>query len=371
MIRAALQREKLGVGVVMDAAHTSTARCMPWLVSQHEDPAKPLPPMSNYAQQNPAASLCVSVIAPTINPRHWSHESLYRSFAEQTHALKELLVLDEGPEPSPFFATIVANPQVSYTHICTRPEQRQQTLERLREASVRAETPESRRAWGALIGELEGSGALSIGVKRNWLVAQARGPLIAHFDDDDVYLPSYLSRMAAVLMGSGAGLVKLASWLHFDANRDALAYFDGNRVRAVSTYGGASQRTFWGYGFSYVYLRFLALEVPFEPLNNDEDNTFILAAARRTTVLAYADMPGDATVCHVAHRANSSRVVDAAGMSDHMSGEGADSGAAHPLTEGTASADAAAFDAFFGGAGCRVLLGAALRRCGRQTDGRR
>ena len=36
---------------------------------------------------------------------------------------------------------------------------------------------------------------LSLGSKRNWLCAAARGAIVANFDDDDVYVPTYLERM--------------------------------------------------------------------------------------------------------------------------------------------------------------------------------
>ena len=40
---------------------------------------------------------------------------------------------------------------------------------------------------------------MTLGAKRNWLCAKARGTLHANFDDDDIYLPSYIARMAGAL----------------------------------------------------------------------------------------------------------------------------------------------------------------------------
>jgi len=48
------------------------------------------------------------------------------------------------------------------------------------------------------------AGAISIGVKRNIACFLARGQVIAHFDDDDLYAPEYLDFMIAQMI-SAAG----------------------------------------------------------------------------------------------------------------------------------------------------------------------
>ena len=62
----------------------------------------------------------VSVVCPTTAARHWAHPLLYRSFAQQTHRRKELIVLDTGGQPSPFFSQL-DDPRVSYHHIAPAP----------------------------------------------------------------------------------------------------------------------------------------------------------------------------------------------------------------------------------------------------------
>lgn len=109
----------------------------------------------------------VSVISPTTSDRHWAHEQLYRCFSWQTWPNKELLVIDDGPIPSPFFQQLVGDARVTYTH---RPANRPPV------AAAPSET----------------SGRERLGEKRNRLCAAARGALIAHFDDDDLYLPGEL-----------------------------------------------------------------------------------------------------------------------------------------------------------------------------------
>ena len=57
----------------------------------------------------------VSVISPTISSRAPYHEKLYTSFDKQTYQNKELIILDTGPEPSPFFSACT-DPRVRYVH---------------------------------------------------------------------------------------------------------------------------------------------------------------------------------------------------------------------------------------------------------------
>src|SRR4051794_13447300 len=100
----------------------------------------------------------VSVITPTFGRERYL-PSLFRCFAEQTYADRELLVYDDSPHPSPFM-TSLADPRVTYRHHPQR---------------------------------------LTIGEKRNRLIEQARGEVVAFFDDDDCYAPGYLEAMVAAL----------------------------------------------------------------------------------------------------------------------------------------------------------------------------
>ncbi len=112
----------------------------------------------------------ISVICPTYN-RHNRHANLYSAFKNQTYENKELLILDDSSSPSDFFI-MLKDPTVKYQHVMTRD---------------------------------------SIGQKRNMLIEMASGSLIAHFDDDDYYAPSYLETMVQSL--GEADLIKLSKWL--------------------------------------------------------------------------------------------------------------------------------------------------------------
>jgi len=52
--------------------------------------------------------------------------------------------------------------------------------------------PDVRPYWGS---------AMPLGAKRNWMVTQAQGDLIAHWHDDDWYGPQRLSRQVAAMQG--------------------------------------------------------------------------------------------------------------------------------------------------------------------------
>ena len=106
----------------------------------------------------------VSIITPSFN-RHALLRAQHAIVAAQTVADFEWLILDDGPEPCPYFAQ-VTDPRIHYTH-------------------------------------LEGPPML-VSAKRNWLCERAKAPVIAQFDDDDYYAPGYLDTMLARLESTGA-----------------------------------------------------------------------------------------------------------------------------------------------------------------------
>lgn len=219
----------------------------------------------------------ISVITPT-HRRERFLPALYRCFAEQDHADRELLVHDDSPSPSPFF-TALRDPRVRYLH---------------------------------------SPGRLTVGEKRNLLLEQAQGELIAFFDDDDYYAPPYLSTMAERL--GDADLVKLTGWFALSVPDDALFYWDttGNHPLHHKVGEGpvgfvtSSQfkpdfvaRNSDGYGFSYLFRRAVCGPAPFPAQSFGEDFVFLGAlrdAGRRIAVVA--DDQG--LVVHILHNRNTS-----------------------------------------------------------------
>lgn len=268
------------------------------------------------------SNVMVSVVTPTTSKRADFHATLYACFRWQTHEPRELVVLDTGPTPSPFFtsAAVAGDRRVRYIH---------------READMPTPT-------GA-----------PTGAKRNELVELARGDVIAHFDDDDCYGPTYVSTMLAALTASRASLVKLSSWAWLDAarfmqrrDRDCVAWFDStiDKRKGVAdgyTAAGWHSRK-WGYGFSFVYTRAAAAAYRFPSTFLGEDYDFVMRLLHHgEPCLAAADDPDCALVLHVVHNNNSSVVAR------HRTGpfEDLDRTFQHPLTEIlSAMRDAHVFD---------------------------
>ena len=97
----------------------------------------------------------VSVLTPTRLSTQHRHGLLYESYKHQTYPLKELIVMDDSPTPSPFFSSL-SDDTVRYIHI---------------------------------------KEPTALGTKRNSLASAAAGTVLAHFDDDDYYSPAYLDTM--------------------------------------------------------------------------------------------------------------------------------------------------------------------------------
>ena len=69
----------------------------------------------------------------------------------------------------------------------------------------------------------EAAAFANLGLKRQALLEAAWTPLVAHWDDDDLYLPHHLSRSVRALLARGAGCVKSrGAW-----------YILGDRVRGI------------------------------------------------------------------------------------------------------------------------------------------
>ena len=357
----------------------------------------PLPPLCSEGSHSAShAPPLVSIISPTSKDRAWTHESLYACFAHQTYPNLELLVLDTGSSPSPFFLECT-DPRVRYFYVPFHAGLSvDETLSALQQLTAFALTPpsrvaahESHDAWSAawkpttdalaalsaeyaqfklngvlthlradekppgacisavfrafrgrdLVGGAAGAkSSFSLGAKRNWLAAQAGGEYHVNFDDDDVYLPSYVERMVAALRACDAELVKLACFIEYDCDGDKLRRFGSSsadakellpELKGIDLYlatnpkMSASHGNRWGYGFSYVHTARLAFVVPYPPIDFGEDYQKLLNAGRLDPraewsagrgrlkpSVAFADSVGDAVVVHIKHGTNTSSVVN-------------------------------------------------------------
>jgi hypothetical protein len=137
------------------------------------------------AYGRPLLTALVSIITPTFAREAYLTQTL-RWVREQTYPNIEWLVLDDSPRPSPTLAGIT-DPRIRYQHSAQR---------------------------------------LTIGEKRNRLIAQARGEFIAHFDDDDYYAPRFLELMISSLVDNHADFANLCSWYLFDLRPSPTTIWD-------------------------------------------------------------------------------------------------------------------------------------------------
>lgn len=223
----------------------------------------------------------VSIICPTYNRPEY-HFQLYSMFIHQTHTNKELLILDDSPHPSPFFSQLTDD-RVTYIHVSIK---------------------------------------VSIGEKRNLLINLAQGEIIAHFDDDDFYASDYIHTMVQLLQE--ADLIKLSCWVSWQKINNKFWEWDAALVQPylyevkgtgeitkinITDYSTASlpEKFVWGYGFSYVYKKSLAEEIPFEDRDHGEDYLFVEKAIQSEKNCIYiADHPH--LVLHTLHEKSTSGI---------------------------------------------------------------
>ncbi|KAK7254932.1 glycosyl transferase family 2 protein [Aureococcus anophagefferens] len=163
----------------------------------------------------------VDVLVPTTASRAAHHAGCYASFACSDYSgPRRLIVVDSGPAPSPFFSNC-ADPRVTYVHV-----------------------------RGA-------ANDLTIGEKRNRALAElATSPVVANFDDDDLYGPSYLPTMVRALADAGgAGLAKLDKFAYDAETRVAGAFDAADPPAAVPASLVETERKSRGFGFVYARSR--------------------------------------------------------------------------------------------------------------------
>jgi glycosyltransferase involved in cell wall biosynthesis len=224
----------------------------------------------------------VSVVTPTFG-RERHLEPLVRLFRAQTHPDKELVILDDSPQPSPALSALRAD-DVRYIHSPQRE---------------------------------------SLGSKRNRLAREARGDVLVHFDDDDYYAPDYLSRSLEAM--GDADAFTWSSWFAYDVRGKGLYYWDTTQTEAfhfrlderegprpvlMRTIAGIDpeweSRQALGYGFTYLYRKSVHQSVRFDALlHHGEDYEFLKRVqASGARVKSVADHSG--CVLHLLHGRNTS-----------------------------------------------------------------
>jgi glycosyltransferase involved in cell wall biosynthesis len=190
----------------------------------------------------PSDSL-VSCLMPTHGRRRFVPLAV-RYFLRQSYPNRELVVVDDGPEP--VRDLLPEDPRIRYLRLDRR---------------------------------------LSIGEKRNRAAEAAQGALLAHWDDDDWSGPDRLSTQVNRLLASGADLCGL----------DRPLFYDPGGARAWR-YRYAGRRA-WAAGGTWLYRRALWEERPFDAVDDGEDTRFVWRLAPER-VLALGDAPWFVALVH-------------------------------------------------------------------------
>uniref|UniRef100_A0A7S4VYA4 Glycosyltransferase 2-like domain-containing protein n=1 Tax=Alexandrium monilatum TaxID=311494 RepID=A0A7S4VYA4_9DINO len=252
----------------------------------------------SYCADEQKPGVLVSVICPTTSSRSCFHPFLWHCFTKQEHSPRELVVIDtsEG-EPSAFL------------------EEKARSDSRLLYKHFRV--PEKK--W-------------CIGLKRNLACYYAAGQVIAHFDDDDMYSPVYISVMLkclrdpreafvmrhmtsnssawelhemfhalnledtpqgpqqvkrseealfwtyAIAQDWGAACAKLCSWFSFTLEERSWCHCD--QTDSDVPFTKDTRQGIYGWGFSLVYLRTAWQASPFLHIGLGEDLDFVQSFRR-------------------------------------------------------------------------------------------
>lgn len=199
------------------------------------------------AVPRPSPAPLASCVMPTFDRRSFVPQAV-RYFLRQDYPAKELIVVDDGPEP--VSDLLPADHRIVY--------------HRLEARSV-------------------------LGAKRNLACELARGPIIVHWDDDDWASPERVSVQVAALTGSGADVCGAASLLYYDPVSSSAWRF---------TWPGGQRQ--WAAGPSLCFSKELWSRSPFPDVTIGEDTRFVFSPAVRRV----ADVRAAACVVGIIHSRN-------------------------------------------------------------------
>ena len=220
----------------------------------------------------------VSIITPTFG-RTELLPSIAKCVFEQSFSDFEWLVLDDGPTPSKFMQEL-SDSRVRYRH--------------------------------------SGKKA-AIGGKRNRLVQEARGSIIAQFDDDDFYGPNYLAKMLTEMDQNNVDIVKFFGFFLYNRMFKTFGYWDlmtkvgphwifsavpPSLMILTEQNNQKLKDTHLGFGFSFVFKRKVWEHIKFEEINHNEDAPFISSALQRFKLVGVHDYR--CTCIHVIHETSTS-----------------------------------------------------------------
>lgn len=161
----------------------------------------------------------VSCIMPTYERRFFAPQAI-KYFLRQDYPNKELVIVDDGTDK--LTELIPTGKEIKYIHL-------------------------ERKA--------------SIGYKRNIAAENARGQIIAHWDDDDWYHPTYLKKLIHMLLQSGERKAIAGLGVY-------LIYILEDSILKICRTGGIA-------GATFCYFKTLWEMNPYRDVNNGEDFFFL------------------------------------------------------------------------------------------------
>ena len=129
---------------------------------------------------------------------------------------------------------------------------------------------------------------VTLGQKRNLLIAQATGDIIVNFDDDDYYGPSYVRNRVEALVNSGHKLSIMSGFFAYQHNTGHFGYykthikkgpafqFHRNGVTLVNLENIKIPLIHMCFGWSFAYYKSLWETVKFQDITMFEDRQFSL-----------------------------------------------------------------------------------------------
>jgi glycosyltransferase involved in cell wall biosynthesis len=217
----------------------------------------------------------VSIVTPTWN-REAFLPSIHACVRQQTYEDLEWLVLDDSERPSEELSTCTWD-KLRYIHSAKR---------------------------------------LSIGEKRNLLIAEAAGDIIVNFDDDDFYGPHYVASRVEALDASGNKLSLMSGFFAYHLNTGHFGYcktliksglgfrFNKQGVEPVDLGQINIPYIHLCYGWSYVFYKELWDHAKFSDLMMFEDREFVRSLMDRFKLHFYESRKIDAI--HSIHSLSSS-----------------------------------------------------------------
>mmetsp|Transcript_120674 Transcript_120674/g.269221 ORF Transcript_120674/g.269221 Transcript_120674/m.269221 type:complete len:459 (-) Transcript_120674:45-1421(-) len=221
----------------------------------------------------------ISVITPTSECRRGFHEHLVESFQAQDWPDKEIVVIETYQSKPSELLTHLAKTDRRFTYIgYKRALSDTWAAKKVSDDSLLGRTGRALKGQRVSMKRESLQPDFTIGVKRNIALQVATGEWIAHFDDDAVYAPSYLTRMTLFMRKQRCSAVTLSTWYVLDMETSDITQADPVCSGAVEHRLENDQwvrEQLYGWGFSYVYSRATALDLPFKNKDVGEDYEFM------------------------------------------------------------------------------------------------